>query len=209
MKKTLTFIIMLLCMNNFIARSQSIENTTWAVYDNTSTFFLYFHFESDTLSYSSDNINYINASTYDDLAAIVLYIVDLPGGGCPATDTGSYGYVIQNDTLFFGIMNEPCATRSAVFTGYHWIAVTTGLNSLNHLPELSIFPNPAKEEITVKSDITAQGLPYNITDAAGRRVLAGKLSGESTLIDINRLREGLYFLEIGKNNRRSVKIIKQ
>lgn len=66
---------------------------------------------------------------------------------------------------------------------------------------VSIYPNPAKEQITVDGVTTGT---YRIITSDGKEVLAGKL--ESPIIELDSLKRGFYLLEItsgGKYDRKS------
>lgn len=75
--------------------------------------------------------------------------------------------------------------------------------------QITIYPNPATNTITIK----APGLPaisnYKITDLSGRIVLTGKLTGINEMININNLAPGIYVLETTGESCQSFRIVKQ
>ena len=73
----------------------------------------------------------------------------------------------------------------------------------------SIFPNPVRDFLTIKTANTAYGSTYVITDQLGRQILTGKLTNETTSIDIRQLTAGIYFFQAGQQNRQMVKLIKK
>lgn len=73
----------------------------------------------------------------------------------------------------------------------------------------TVYPIPARDKITIKSNENIQGLTYFIVDQTGRRYMSGTMNTEETTIDINRLSTGIYFFQIGQNTNQTVKIIKQ
>jgi hypothetical protein len=73
----------------------------------------------------------------------------------------------------------------------------------------TIYPNPAKDRINVKSTSNLSGLSYSISDQIGRPVLNGVLSSNDTSIDSNQLAQGVYFLKINQVDNQVFKIIKQ
>ena len=208
MKKKIT-LLMLITISALSVYSQTLLNTTWAVYDTSSTFFMYFHFGTDTLSYSSDSVSYENVSIFQ-IDGNNFSIIDLPSGPCPASDTGTYNFLIQNDTLKFTLISDTCESRPITISNYHWIRLLqTGIPFTNQLPTIKIYPNPTSDLISIKSNHNTQGSTYIIFDQYGRQVLIGKLTGEITSVDIKQLPVGLYFLQIGEKNKQKLKIIKK
>jgi hypothetical protein len=68
-----------------------------------------------------------------------------------------------------------------------------------------LYPNPAQESVTLESEISFER--YRIVDCLGREVLFGEFEGISTVISINQLLNGQYFLEIPELNQ-SIRFIK-
>ncbi len=205
MKKILFTLI--IAISGLSAYSQTLSNTTWTVYDSTSTFFYYFHFTSDILSYSSDNITFNNIATFQENGNNFT-IIDLPSGPCPS-DTGKYTFLIQNDTLKFTLISDLCPSRPTTFSSYHWINLQTGIQSINLLPSINIFPNPASDVISIQSDLDIQNSTYIIFDQSGRQVLTGMLTGETTMVDIKQLTMGIYFFQIGEKSKQMIKVMKK
>jgi hypothetical protein len=52
------------------------------------------------------------------------------------------------------------------------------------------------------------GENYFLEDNLGKTILRGKITAETTGIDVNQLTEGIYFLKVGKNLQQVTKIIK-
>jgi hypothetical protein len=72
----------------------------------------------------------------------------------------------------------------------------TGINDIPLLKEISIYPNPTKENITIVSNSNIIGKTYSITDQLGKLISNGKLTSEDMKISLNGLSTGLYFLKI-------------
>jgi hypothetical protein len=70
----------------------------------------------------------------------------------------------------------------------------------------TISPNPAKDQLNVSfpSGISEN---YFLLDAQGRKVLAGKLTGTNTTIDISKLAAGNYLVQVGEE-KKPVRIVK-
>ena len=80
----------------------------------------------------------------------------------------------------------------------------TGLQEFEN--SFTISPNPAKDQLNV---LSPSGISENyfLLDAQGRKVLAGKLTGTTTLIDISKLAAGNYLVQVGEEQM-PVRIVK-
>lgn len=84
---------------------------------------------------------------------------------------------------------------------------TTRSPALTVVEGITIFPNPARDAITIKGNNNIHGSTYTITNQAGKLVLKGRLNENST-IDISTLSSGVYFLNLGEKSHQTYKIIK-
>ena len=84
------------------------------------------------------------------------------------------------------------------------INILTGIEEQSEQPVVSIYPNPAKSFITVKTTTELSEATWFLSDVTGRSVLNGALAGKETLIDISGLSSGPYFLTL-KDRRGGVK----
>ena len=66
----------------------------------------------------------------------------------------------------------------------------TGLEKLANRPEISIYPNPAKEQIQLR--VNGHLLGYEILDMSGKKLMVGN---ENT-IDISALPAGIYIMQL-------------
>jgi plastocyanin len=88
------------------------------------------------------------------------------------------------------------------------VNTATGINENQSRINISVYPNPACDFITVKTNFDLSGSPYFITDQAGRQVLSGKLNSEVTFIKISQFKKGIYLLQVAEQKKRSFKVIK-
>lgn len=83
------------------------------------------------------------------------------------------------------------------------------------IPEITIdssfivYPNPAKNEINVKTNTNNLGSSYSIYDQLGKSVLTGKLNTENSIINIGNLSKGVYTFSIGDKPKTNKKFMKQ
>ena len=71
--------------------------------------------------------------------------------------------------------------------------LSTGVPSLDNI---AVFPNPANDYITVKSDYNLDDAIISLFDLNGRRVLNYKNSSDNNLIDVSKFSSGEYILRL-------------
>lgn len=87
-------------------------------------------------------------------------------------------------------------------------SVTTGiLEAINGESNLYVYPNPANDILTIKTNGFTKKHFANIVNVLGETVITFDLSEETNLLNISKLVPGVYFL-IAKNNK-SIKFIKE
>lgn len=74
--------------------------------------------------------------------------------------------------------------------------------------KISLYPNPASDFVTIDVDNSILGSSYHVIDYAGRQVLTGKISTVITIVDINQLEKGMYFIQVESQAKASFKVIK-
>jgi hypothetical protein len=205
MKKKITLFIVTIVLSFLEVYAQPLQNTTWKAYEPNGIFFNFFHFGADTLSVGS----YGNVATFQ-VSGNNISLVDLPiSGGCPLTDTGRYTYLIHNDTLKFTLVNDQCSSRVSTMTTFYFIRFITSVHNINVFDAIKVYPNPASDEIFVKSNSNIRGSTYFFTNQLGRQILIGKLINEITLIDIQQLPKGIYFFNIAGGKTLNIKVMKK
>jgi hypothetical protein len=96
-----------------------------------------------------------------------------------------------------------CAQNVAIYV--RDLQQVLSLEALSSNKELTIYPNPANEKLTVSLPENSSKIEGILFDNAGKELQRVPLnSGENTM-DINHLDNGIYFLEI---NGQSTKFIK-
>ena len=76
-------------------------------------------------------------------------------------------------------------------------------------PIISVYPNPAKTNIFLNSNLDLSGTQYEIYDKLGRTVYSGIINSDNTSIDISSLTNGLYLLNLKGNKTQTLKFIKE
>lgn len=68
---------------------------------------------------------------------------------------------------------------------------------MNGDDQFQIYPNPAASTLNIKIPVNMQGdYDYTVVDTEGKEVLKGKISGELSSFEINKLTEGKYMLAL-------------
>ena len=89
------------------------------------------------------------------------------------------------------------------------ISVTVGIKETSINLELSVYPNPTTDYLTLKVDDNSD-LNYQLYDLQGKIIANKKVTNATTIIKMEELAKALYFLNVTKNNKvvKSFKIIK-
>jgi len=88
------------------------------------------------------------------------------------------------------------------------VGTPTGIDESLGQVDISIFPNPAIDFITVKVSNNLIGNQYFLTDQNGSQMLTGKIDSETTSINISQFRNGIYLFQVTGQKRRSFKVVK-
>jgi plastocyanin len=119
------------------------------------------------------------------------------------------GGSVSPDLLTAGTHWYVCEPHAS--TGMKGVIIVDNVSATEErLPEdnISFFPNPAHEFITVQSNSDLSGSPYLILNLAGKQVLTGIFEEESGTIDISSFESGIYLLQVGEERRRIYKLMK-
>ena len=85
----------------------------------------------------------------------------------------------------------------------------TGITTNTKENDFVIYPNPASNNVNVKINTSLIGSQYTITDQLGRNVLTGKLTAETSVIELGNLANGIYLLRVGENIQQTFKVVKE
>lgn len=116
--------------------------------------------------------------------------------------------VANNNQAFRCIISSGSCTdtsETAVLT----VVDNSGIENSADLGVISLFPNPAKDQITLKGSAAMIGKTYRIVNQEGKVVVTGILAGEQQLLSLENLPAGMYTLHIGSEEKQSFKIIKE
>jgi hypothetical protein len=92
------------------------------------------------------------------------------------------------------------------------VASPTAIKEQEVLKNLSVYPNPVENELTIEVEIVndKQHLAYLITDALGKVVAKNELTSLKTVVNTTTLDRGVYFLSVSGNNKvlKTTKLVK-
>ena len=89
------------------------------------------------------------------------------------------------------------------------ISTTVGINQTSIHLEVSIYPNPTTDYLTLKTE-ESENISYQLFNLKGKLIENKKVTTNNTKIQMAELPQAIYFLKVAKNNRiiKSFKIIK-
>jgi len=92
------------------------------------------------------------------------------------------------------------------------ISTTVGINETTINLELSVYPNPTTNYLTLKVDeFELSTLNFQLIDLQGKIITSKKVKATTSTINVENLPKAIYFLNVTKNNQviKTFKIIKQ
>jgi hypothetical protein len=136
--------------------------------------------------------------------------------------TGATTYTWSNSTNGANTAVSPSVTTTYTVTGTdangcenmavitQSVATCAGMENINGAAAaISVYPNPNSGVFTIEVS-GAEKADLVITNVLGEVVLSEKLSQEKTQVNIEQLKNGIYFVEIYQNNsKKTVKLIKE
>ena len=127
-------------------------------------------------------INYINAENPETLA-ITIFAGD---GELPIQNAQSNLHPLPNNNLWVDEMKF-----------IYGAACTVGTNNFNFKEKPKVYPNPAKDLITIETGhLNFNDINFKIFDLAGKSVYQSNLNAEKIDVDISFLNPGIYYLTI-------------
>jgi hypothetical protein len=85
--------------------------------------------------------------------------------------------------------------------------IGTGINKYD-VESFSVYPNPTTNQVTLVAEACLLGFDYLLYDNLGKTIKSAIIKSYKTVIDLNELPKGLYFIGIN-NSTQPVKVIKQ
>ena len=152
-------------------------------------------FEGNKLRFDFKNINLPDSNSNEPMShGFVSYTVNQKPGI-------ALGTVIQNTAAIYFDYNDPIITN----TTFHTVDIIDGI-AVNKLAEdlVSIYPNPAKGNITVNMLKNERGM-LTIKSLMGQSVNTFPLNAGTNVLDLSGLTPGIYLMEVNVANQLQVK----
>lgn len=74
--------------------------------------------------------------------------------------------------------------------------------------DIVVYPNPATDQLVIKTEVNLNGVPYQVVDKLGKEVQNGLLTSPFNTVNIQKLIAGDYVIQIGTKSNRAFRIIK-
>lgn len=143
--------------------------------------------------------------------------VTIKGKNFNGTNSVTFGgvvassYTVINDTTINAIVGNGSTGNVSVTTlggssslaGFIFNPYKLGLSELQN-NQIQLYPNPAQETITIKSELNLKGKEYCIFDFVGKSVLKGKFSDDIKSLSVSELNNGVYILTIYDSNNKLI-----
>ena len=84
---------------------------------------------------------------------------------------------------------------------------TVGLNEQADVLNFSMFPNPFSNNLSISLNSISELTTIVISDITGKIVYSSQLNQLNTTINLDQLKEGIYFLQLMNGTHKSVKKI--
>lgn len=118
----------------------------------------------------------------------VTFKIKLNPGLAPGTEIENTGHIYFD-------YNEPVVTNTALNT----IELPSSVQSISKSSVVRVYPNPAKENVTVLSNSSSAGI-ITVTDVLGKTVKEVKTTSEKTVVNTVDLESGVYFIKLAQDN---------
>ena len=106
------------------------------------------------------------------------------------------GHILSSNGRFDGFM--------ASYTTAAGAYIDDDIGGLN---DINIFPNPATEEIFIKTEEWTSDFRFRLINMLGTQVLSGKLHGGTNKVLLGNVSPGIYFISIESNGHSVVRKI--
>lgn len=125
----------------------------------------------------------------------------------PSNYSGSaVGLPMVDGYLVYTSGNPPCPAQ--VDTLFVNVQGSLNVGHTEKESEISIFPNPSSESITLRMSTSNLGSVYRIIDSSGQVLHSGVVTADQFNVDVGWLSNGVYFVLVEGSERLSAKFVK-
>jgi hypothetical protein len=202
--------------HDIISRNNIYAGAAYALDNWSTTNPIDFDFDDLYTSHPS-KLFYWNGNTYNSLAAFSSATSQEINGMVANPDfismanadfhLSASSLLIDNGSIIHGFNDNYNGTKPDI--GKYESGSISGIDGMEQLPGLTVYPNPSTNFITIKADKKILGASFFICDILGRRQMQGIFTHELTLVNIADFAPGIYFLQLEQLTNSSFKLIKQ
>lgn len=180
--------------------THTIQKSGNTVIGSVSRYWIYDGFGTVEFSYGTQNNVFRIRTKQIDTTMI-------NGNFISANTSEEIIWIRQSDGIPVLRFQKQGTTSIAVY--YASVDGATGITEANIKNPLYIFPNPTNDIISIISDNKPTKKEYQIINQLGCVIMKGILDKEISQIDISSFSEGIFFLQVGQENKVTYKIIKK
>lgn len=205
MKKS--YFLLLFSVLFLSASAQNLNFTVWDAYGGQDGLFW------GQMSFANDSIylEQVGSAPYSvagyTQSGNSITIIDVPGLTSCAAHPGVYNFQIVNDTLSLTATSDTCSERITFLEGETFVGANLSVEERG-LEQVSVYPNPTTDRITLKTSQTFIGKEYTLTSVSGQVVGSGMVAEELLEIDVTHLSAGLYIFRIEGQTNGKMKFMK-
>ena len=136
------------------------------------------------------------------------YIGEVKASG-NSTVLKSYTYTDKNIGTQYAEQKLYYRFKQKDLDGRFTYSPVRSINFIHKNKEVIVYPNPTKNNLTIKATAAQIGSFYFITDQLGRQVERGKLVKISNTINLSQVAAGIYYLKVAGATTQTFEIVKQ
>lgn len=142
---------------------------------------------------------------------LMLFMVQFSQSNAQEVRATSGGHFTNDSTQMSFTIGEPLtlsylSSTPKVTQGFHQVKITTNGNSIATANNtgISLYPNPAKQSITLESKFPTNHLEVKIYNTLGQLISSQKIITQKTELNITHLPIGNYIFEILNTQNQSI-----
>jgi PKD repeat protein len=171
------------------------------VYDTLSEWHIGAHDPSADFSYADTAGLQVSFSNHSTNATD--YMWDFGDGNTSADSSPVHTY-LSGGTFHVKLLAGRCGAQDSVTQIINTVVLSLQ-TQLNERGSLNVYPGPTDDRINLNADADLVGADYSVYDSRGKAVLTGKIDSENTVVSVEGLSSGVYFLGVGGNMKRVIK----
>lgn len=128
--------------------------------------------------------------------------------GAPIPGATSQTYEITQNGAYSVTATNSFGCSKSSSANYIQYTSPAGLEEIGLLNAISIYPNPANDELNFSVNEKIIGYQYYLTDCIGKTLIQGIISEPLVKLGLNEYEKGLYFLSFEGKTKKTFKVLK-